>query len=216
MTSLIFLQFLVDVMFLTLVLLHLTKKNFIAVIAFGVQSLMLAMLFFVSFLETGNRYILLMVFFTFAIKVVLAPLFFIRLIRKYQLYFSVNTYLSMPATLGIIAGLTFMAHSARFVPLTQIVPEHQMLLSLALSLIFIALFLIINRKEAISQILSVLALENSIVVFIIFAGLEQSPNLQIGILFNIFVWIVIATVFVSMIYKHFWSHDVTVMKNLTD
>lgn len=214
--SILFLQFLVDVLFLTLVLLHLTKKNFLAVIAFSVQSLVVMIIFLNSFLETGNIYIFLMVLFTLIVKVILAPLFFIHLIRKYKLSFSVNTYLSMPLTLIVIATLTFMAHSYKFVPLTSIIPAHQVLLSLALSAIFVSLFLIVNRKEAISQIISVLSLENSIVVFVIFAGLEQSPSLQIGVIFNIFVWIMIATVFVSMIYKHFGSHDVTAMKNLTD
>jgi len=214
--SIFFLQFLVDIIFLTLVVMHLTKKNFVAVVAFSVQSFVLTLLFFASFLETNNASILLMVFFTLLIKVILAPMFFLRLIRENHLSFSVNTYLSMPITLVIIAVLTFMAHSSKFVPLTQIVPTHQVLLSIALSSIFIALFLIVNRKETISQILSVLSLENSIVVFIIFAGLEQSPNLQIGILFNIFVWIMIATVFVSLVYKHFGSSNVTTMKNLTD
>jgi len=214
--SIFFLQFLVDIIFLTLVVMHLTKKNFVAVVAFSVQSFVLTLLFFASFLETNNVSILLMVFFTLLIKVILAPMFFLRLIRENHLSFSVNTYLSMPITLVIIAVLTFMAHSSKFVPLTQIVPTHQVLLSIALSSIFIALFLIVNRKETISQILSVLSLENSIVVFIIFAGLEQSPNLQIGILFNIFVWIMIATVFVSLVYKHFGSSNVTTMKNLTD
>lgn len=214
--SILFLQFLVDVLFLTLVLLHLTKKNFLAVIAFCVQSLVVMIIFLNSFLETGNIYIFLMVLFTLIVKVILAPLFFIHLIRKYKLSFSVNTYLSMPLTLIVIATLTFMAHSYKFVPLTSIIPAHQVLLSLALSAIFVSLFLIVNRKEAISQIISVLSLENSIVVFVIFAGLEQSPSLQIGVIFNIFVWIMIATVFVSMIYKHFGSHDVTAMKNLTD
>jgi len=214
--SIFFLQFLVDIIFLTLVVMHLTKKNFVAVVAFSVQSFVLTLLFFASFLETNNASILLMVFFTLLIKVILAPMFFLRLIRENHLSFSVNTYLSMPITLVIIAVLTFMAHSSKFVPLTQIVPDHQVLLSIALSSIFIALFLIVNRKETISQILSVLSLENSIVVFIIFAGLEQSPNLQIGILFNIFVWIMIATVFVSLVYKHFGSSNVTTMKNLTD
>ncbi len=157
-----------------------------------------------------------MVVFTFIVKVILSPLFFVRLIKKYKLSFSVNTYLSMPITLIVIAILTFMAHSKKFLPLTSIVPDHQVILSLALSALFVSLFLIVNRKEALSQIISILSLENSIVVFAIFAGLEQSPSLQIGIIFNIFVWIMIATVFVSMIYKHFGSSDVTSMNNLKD
>lgn len=214
--SIFFLQFLVDVLFLTLILLHLTKKNFLAVVAFSVQSFIVTIVFLNSFLETGNIYIFFMVLFTFIVKVILAPLFFTRLIKKHQLSFSVNTYLNMPITLIVIAILTFLAHSQKFLPLTQIVPLHESILSLTLSCIFVSLFLIVNRKEAISQIISILSLENSIVVFAIFAGLEQSPSLQIGIIFNIFVWIMISTVFVSMIYKHFGSSDVTAMKNLID
>jgi len=67
-----------------------------------------------------------------------------------------------------------------------------------------------------SQIIGILSLENTIVAFTIFAGLEQSASLQIGIIFDIFVWLIIATVFVSMIYKHFGSLDVTSMKTLKD
>jgi len=214
--SIPFLQFLVGVLFLTLVFNHLTKKDFLSVISFSVQSSVVTLVFFHSFLETGNIYLFLMVVFTFIVKVILAPMFFVRLINRYHLPFSVSTYLSMPITLIVIAVLTFMAHSQKFVPLTNIVPSHQIILSLALSSIFVSLFLIVNRKEALSQIISILSLENSIVVFAIFAGLEQSPSLQIGIIFNIFVWIMIAIVFVSMIYKHFGSGDVTSMNNLKD
>ena len=81
---------------------------------------------------------------------------------------------------------------------------------------FLSLFLIINRKSALSQIVGILSLENSIVAFAIFAGLEQSLSLQIGILFDISVWLIIATVFMSMMYTHFGSLDVTDMKKLKD
>jgi hydrogenase-4 membrane subunit HyfE len=214
--NILFLQFLLGILFLTVIFLHLAKKNFTAAIAYGIQSLMICIIFLNSFFETGNIYIYIVVLFTLVIKVILAPLFFIRLIKKHALSFSVSTYLNTPLTLIIIAVLTFIAHSQKFVPLTSIFPAHQALLSLALSSIFLSLFLIINRKGVISQILGILSLENSIVAFIVFAGLEQSPGLQIGVIFNLFVWIVITTVFASMIYEHFGSHDVTSMKNLTD
>jgi len=211
-----FLQFLLGIMFLTVIFLHLAKKNFTAAVAYGIQSLMICLIFLNSFFETGNIYTYIVVLLTLIVKVILAPLFFIRLIKKHTLSFSVNTYLNTPFTLIIIAVLTSIAHSQKFLPLTDIFPTHQALLSIALSSIFLSLFLIINRKGAISQILGILSLENSIVAFIVFAGLEQAPGLQIGVIFNIFVWIIIATIFASMVYKHFGSHDVTSMKSLTD
>lgn len=214
--NILFLQFLIGVIFLTLVFLHLTKKNFPAVVSFGLQSFAVAMIFLIYFLETRNIFIFLMVILTLIIKVILAPLFFTRFIKKHKLSFSESTYLNMPLTLIVIVVLTFLAHSGKFLPLTNIIFENHVILSLALSAIFISLFLIINRKGALSQILAILSLENSIVAFIIFAGLEKSPGLQIGVIFNIFVWIIIATVFMSMIYKHFESHDVTAMNELKD
>ena len=152
----------------------------------------------------------------FIVKVVLAPIFFIKLIKKYALVFSVDAYLGTPITLIVITIIIFITNSQKFLPLSNILPDNKILLSLTLSSIFLSLFLIINRKEALSQIIGILSLENSIVAFSIFAGLEQSPALQLGIIFNIFIWIIIAVVFMSMIYKHFGSLNVSYIKNLKD
>lgn len=210
------LQFLLSILFLTIVFLHLARKNFTAIIAYGVQSLMIFLFLFDSFLETGSVYLLVVVALTLVVKVILAPIFFTQLVRKHALTFTVTTYFNVPLTLIVIALLTLLASSHKLAPLTKIVPDHQHLLSLALSALFLSLFLIINRRGALSQILGILSIENSILAFVIFAGLEQSPILQIGIIFNIFIWIIIATVFISMLYKHFRTLDVTLMKNLKD
>ena len=67
-----------------------------------------------------------------------------------------------------------------------------------------------------SQIIGILSLENGIVAFALFSGLEQSPALQIGIMFDLLVWVIIAAVFISMIYKQFGSLDVTELKHLKE
>lgn len=210
------LKFLVEVIFGTIIFLHLTKKNFGSAIAYGLQSLAIMAILLEYYFETGNSSLLFMAGFVCLVKVVIAPIFFIKLIQKHHLTFSVSTYLNTPLTFILIAVLTFLAHSQRFFPLTNIVPAHQPLLALALSSLFLSLFLMINRKGALSQMIGILSLENSMVVFTMFAGLEQSLALQLGIIFNIFIWLMIATVFVSMMYTHFGSLDVSSMKNLKD
>jgi hydrogenase-4 component E len=210
------LQFLLEIVFGTIIFLQLTKKNFGAVLAYGLQSLAITAILFGSFFETSNLFLLFIALLVLFVKVILAPVFFIKLIKKHELTFSGNTYLNMPLTLLIIAILTFVAHSQKFTPLTGILQADQVLLPLAFSSMLLSLFLLINHKGALSQIIAVLSLENSIVAFTIFAGLEQSPTLQLGILFNIFIWLIIATVFVSIIYKHFGSLDITTMNNLKD
>jgi hydrogenase-4 component E len=195
---------------------HLTKKNDSAAIAYGVQSLAVVAIMFGSFLETRNVSLLIVILMTLAAKVFLAPIFLIKFIKKHKLAFSANTYLGAPFTLIIVAVLAVIANSYKLEPLTAIVAGHKTCLSLALASMFVSLFLIVNHKEAISQILGVLSLENSIVAFAIFAGLEQSASLQLGIIFDICVWFVIAVAFMSMIYKYFGSLDVTSMKDLKE
>lgn len=215
MNTLIY-QILLGIVFLTVVFFHLTKKNFEAALAYGVQSLAIVIIIFFSNSDSFNIFLYFITIVILTVKVILAPAFFIKLIQKHKLTFSVSTYLNTPLTLISIAVLTFIAHSQKLAPLTDILPANQALLSLAFSSMLLSLFLLINRKGAFSQILGILSFENSIVAFAIFAGLEESSTLQLGIIFDIIVWLVIATMFVSMLYKHFGSLDVTSMRHLKD
>lgn len=214
--NIIFSQFLLVSLFISIVFLHIAKKNFGIAIAYGIQSLVVALILFNAFLETGIKSLLLIAFIMIIIKAILAPIFIIKLIKKYEFKFSVTTYFNVPITLIIVAILTAVAHSDKFNALVNIVPANSQFLSIIFSALLIALFLIINRQGALAQIIGVLALENCIVAFAFFAGLEQAPALQIGIIFNIAVWIVIATIFISMIYQHFRTINVTEMKRLKD
>lgn len=212
----VFTQFLLTLFFITIVFFHIAKKNFGVAITYGIQSFLIVVLLVGAFFETGASSLLLIAALVLIIKVVLAPLFVIKLIKKHELKFLVSTYVNLPLTLIIVAALTVIAHSRIFTSLVIIIPANQQQLSMALSALLISFFLIINRKGALSQIIGILSLENSIVVFAFFAGLEQTAALQIGIIFDIVVWLIIATVFISMIYKHFGSLDVTEMRSLKD
>jgi hydrogenase-4 component E len=210
------LQFLLAIIFLTIVFLHIAKKNNEAIVAYGIQSAAIVALLFNSFFTTGHISLLFIALLTLVVKAILAPAFFTRLIRLHELTFAVSTYINTPLTLIAVAALTAVAHSEKVSPLTSIIAANHLLLSLALSSLFLSLFLIVNRRGALSQIIGILSFENSIVAFSIFAGLEQSLGLQMGVIFDMFVWIVIATVFVSMLYRHFGSLDVTSLKQLKD
>jgi hydrogenase-4 component E len=152
----------------------------------------------------------------FVVKVLVAPRFFFGLVKKHQLKFSVSTYLNSPATLIVLALLTGVTYSQLFLPLTILSQNEGKTLLLAVATMFISIFLIINRRGALSQMIGILSLENGIVSFATLAGLEQAPGLQIGIMFDILVWIIIASVFASMLYRQFGSLDVTSMTHLKE
>lgn len=202
--------------FTSTVVLHLIKKNTTAVYLYILQSSSIATLLILTSIEKSSILLLIAIIATIAVKVIIAPYFFLSVIKKHQLKSSAETYLSSPVTLLVIVVLVALTKTDFFKPLIFLVPSEPNLLFISIASILVSIFLCINRKGALSQLTGILSLENSIVAFAIFAGLEQSPSLQLGITFNILVWIIIASVFASMIFKQFGSIDVSKMKKLTE
>src|SRR3989344_7345334 len=102
----LFLQFLIIIIFLTVVFLHVSKKNSTAITLYLIQSLAITAVLLVSFFDTHSVLLLAVALLTFAVKAVVAPLFFARLVRKHQLKFSASTYLNLPMSLIMVAILT--------------------------------------------------------------------------------------------------------------
>lgn len=200
----------------TVVLLNLTKKDSIAVKLYMLQSAAIAILLLLSSFQKLSLLLLIAIIATIAVKVVFAPYFFLKLIKRHPSNFSHSTFLNTPLTVAVMVLLSILTQASFFKPLIFLSPSSQDLLFISMATILISLFLSINRKGALSQALGVLSLENSIVSFALFAGLEQSPALQLGITASIFIWVTIASIFTTMIFRQFGSLDVSSMRELTE
>lgn len=208
--------FLETMLFASVVFMHIAKKNSGVIFLYAAQSLIIAIALFYSSLTEYSLLLVVVAVATFLVKVIIVPYFFSGLIKKHRLQFSVSTYLNTPMTLIALALLTALSYSHFFGPLAILAPDRENALSLAIAMVLISIFLIINRKGALSQMVGILSLENAIVSFAYVAGLETTAGLQVGILFDIFIWVVIATVFASMIYRHFGSLNVSILKHLKE
>lgn len=206
----------ITVLFAVAVFLHLTRKNYSALQLYMVQSAAIAFLLFASLLARFSLLGMIALASTIVVKIVVTPYYFSRLIKRHQLKYSVNTYLNTPLTLVVVTALVALTQSDFFTPLAGLSSAGDKPLRLAFATILISIFLCISRRGALSQILGILSMENGVVAFAMLAGLEQSPGLQLGITFNILIWVTIATVFAAMIFKQFGSLDVTAMKHLKD
>lgn len=204
------------ILFASVIFMHLSKKSSSVISLYVLQSLVIAILLFGSAFQEASWSLFLVALVVFVVKVVVSPYFFHRLVSENQLKFTASTYLNGPMTLVILALLTGVTYSRFFKPLTILSADHQNTLLLAVAMMLISIFLIINRKGALSQMIGVLSLENGIVSFAFLAGLEQTPGLQLGIIFDILVWIIIATLFATMVYKQYGSLDVTAMTHLKE
>jgi hydrogenase-4 component E len=202
--------------FVSIVFMHLTKKNSSIIYLYATQSLVLTLPLFAFAVIQRSLLLFSVAAITVIVKVIIAPRFFSRLIQKHDLVFSVSMYLSAPLSLVVIALFAMGANIPAVQPYFRLTGAHEHALSLMTAAMFVSLFLIINRKGALSQIVGVLSLENSITAAALLAGLEQSSGFQIGLLFEILIWIVIATIFISMLHKHFGSLDVATMRHLQE
>lgn len=208
--------FLEAVIIMSVIFLHLIKKNSSAIFLYVAQSTVVALLLFFSSLEKSSFLLGIAIIATVAVKLIVAPYFFLSVVRKHGVRFLVGTNFNVPITLCIITALTALTRTHIFSQFAFLGASDKDILLIPFATILISFFLIINGKGALSQVLGILSLENGIVSFALFAGLEQNPGLQLGITINIFIWIILASVLTSMIFRHYGSLDVTAMKRLTD
>lgn len=201
-------------MFLSAFLMNVVKKNTVLVLLYFIESVALTVLLGSYAIMETSLSLFTVVLVMFAVKVIIGPTLFIRIIRQSKINFTDSTYLNIPLTIGTLVGISMFAQSEIFssfsFPATSI-PQLRLLL---FGGIFISLFLIINRKGLISQVLGILSLENFIYGTSLFLGIKQQPYLEIGILFDVLFWIIIARVLIHFIYKHFRSFDVTELTQL--
>lgn len=202
------------IIFLSVILIHLTQKNVSVVYFYAIQSLVIASLLLYTSIIDHSLSLAGVAVLILAIKVIFGPRYFLKLVRKHEIQTTASNYLNLPLTLAAIAGLTMLAYTKFFQPLISLAPVNHNALLISVATIFISLFIIINRKGALSQMIGVLCLENAIFSFFFAAGLGQGAGLELGIVFDILVWILIASTFVSMVYKKFGTVDVTVMTDL--
>jgi hydrogenase-4 component E len=203
-------------LFASVIFLHLAKKSSLAVTLYVGQSIIIAGLLFYSAFRDASVPLALTAFAVLAVKAVVAPYFIRRLIAAHELKFTASTYLNAPLTLLALAVITAFSFSNLLKPFAVMNGANGSLPLLAIAMIFASVFLIVNHKDALSQMIGILSLENSIVLFAFVTGLEQAPSLELGIIFDLLVWILIATIFISMVYRRFGTLDVSEMKHLKE
>ncbi len=211
-----FILFLETLLFSSVILMNLARKNFQVVYLYAAQSLIITFVLFNSALRDMSFLLLAVVMLTFLVKVIVAPYFFSGLLKKHQLHFTASNYFNIPMTLVGLTAITIFSFSHFLRPLIILAPKNENALLLAMAMMFASIFLTMNRKGVLSQMVGILSLENAIVSFAFLSGLESSVGPQVGILFDILVWIIIASIFASMIYRHFGSFDVSTMKSLKE
>ena len=200
--------------YLSVVLMNMVKKNTTIVTIYIIQSIALVTLLGISAYNEFSLELLVITVCIITIKIIIAPFLFMRFIKQGEVTFSASTYLNIPLTLCALLALSIFAQSEVFTPFSAYMHNVPLLRLLLFGSVLMSIFLTINRKGVLSQVIGVLSLENCIYALGLFLGVKQLATLEVGMLFDVLFWIIIANAFIALIFKHYKSIDVTKLSSL--
>lgn len=200
--------------FLTVVGMQIARRSSRIMMLYLLQSLAVVGLVLSSSIEEKHLSVFIVGIVILLIKGIAAPLFFSRFITREQRELRAETYLNLPVTLGVMLGLMMFVRSAYLAPLLAFFPANSMAMTLVISGIFISLFLIVNRRGVLAQLIGILSFENGLVAFSTLSGTIHSFIIEAWILFDILLWIIIAIILSRFVHDHFGTHDTRKMSIL--
>lgn len=190
------------------------RALFTAIRLYGVQSLLLAIVAVTMALAEGRHHLFVTAGLTLALKVVLIPLFLMRVVDRIGIHREIEPWLNVPTSLLVCLGLTVVGYrvSTGFPDGATGVTHHVM--GVGLSLLFIGLFLMVTRRKAVTQILAVLTIENA--VFLVALGVPSGMPLvvELGISFDVMLAVLVLGILVRRIVDRFESMDVSRLSSL--
>lgn len=182
--------------------------------AFALQSWGLALLALVIALWAGNLELLGVAVLVFLVKGLVIPRVLQRAVANLGLEHSALPYLSTPIALSVCGSLVVVAFyvmgpvtASNSLPTAGAIP-------LAFAGVLIGLFVTVNRRRALTQILGFLTLESGIFLFALLATYGVPFVVEIGVFIDVLVAVLIMEVFIYRIKDNFDSIDVGRMGEL--
>lgn len=155
---------------------------------------------------------------TLVIKSIIIPKVLTYVTRKLEIEFKLETnpYLSIRASVLVSAFLVALSYFLiQQIPFKsdQIVNVY---LPVSVAQFFIGLFVLVNRRTVLSQVVGLLIIENGLFLFAIALTHGVSLLIEIGIFIDILVGILISSILLFRISRTFDSLDVGKLENLRD
>ncbi|HEV2192196.1 MAG TPA: NADH-quinone oxidoreductase subunit K [Nitrosopumilaceae archaeon] len=155
---------------------------------------------------------------TLIIKSIIIPKVLTYVTRKLEIEFKLETnpYISIRASVIISALLVALSYF-----LTQQIPFKSdqivnVYLPVSMAQFFIGLFVLVNRRTVLNQVVGLLIIENGLFLFTLALTHGVSLLIEVGIFVDILVGIVISSILLFRISRTFDSLDVGKLENLRD
>lgn len=202
------------VMLVLQLLLAVQKMLRMSIRLFALQSLMLSAIAAIIAAFYHANHVFLVALLTLAGKVFFLPWFLNRLVRQIKIDQEVEPLCSPPMTLLACGGLTLLGHIVAR-PFTTLERLGSNTLAIAFTLLLTGLFLMFNRRKALTQVLALLTVENGVMLAAVALTTYGMPLVvELGVFFDVLVAVMVLGILVFRIRETFASVDVSKLNSL--
>lgn len=151
---------------------------------------------------------------TFAGKVIALPWFLRRLVRQIGIEQEMHPWINAPTAMLLCGGFTLLGYLVAR-PFSSAGNLGHNTFGVAIALVLMGFFLMINRRRAITQVLALLCAENGLFLAAISLTTYGMPLVvELGIFFDLFIAVMVLGILVFRIRATFASIDVDKLNQL--
>lgn len=181
---------------------------------FALQSLMLASIAGIVASAHHAGHLLVVAVLTVAGKVLFLPWMLGRLTRRIHLAQEIEPMLNAPTSMLICGALTIMGYLVAR-PFSAGGRLGANTLAVAVTLLLTGLFLMINRREALTQVLALLTVENGVMLAAVALTSQGMPLVvEVGVFLDVMAAVLVLGVLVRRIRKSFSTMDIGLLNQL--
>jgi hydrogenase-4 component E len=181
---------------------------------YAIQSLFLAGIAAVVAYSHNAYDVYVVVVLTLVGKVAFLPWLLDRQVRRMKIVQEVEPLVNFPASMVICGGLTLLGYVVAR-PFTSLDRLGNNTLAVAITLVLTGIFLMINRRKAITQVLALLTVENGVMLAAVALTTYGMPLVvELGVFFDVMVAVMILGILVYRIRETFESMDVRKLSQL--
>lgn len=182
--------------------------------SFARQSFFFVLVILTVAATTGTRELYLVAALVFLLKVLVIPRLLHRVLGAVGANPEVRPYVNVPFSLAIAGILTMVAYAvAEPVMALSNLPTRDSI-PLAISVIFTGLFIVVSRREALTQIVGFLVMENGIALLAVLATYGIPLIVELGVFLDVLLGFLVMLVFVHRIRETFETIDVERLRKL--
>jgi hydrogenase-4 component E len=166
--------------------------------------------------SAGLRHLWYSAALTLILKVVLLPLILLRLVQRLQAQWDTEPLINIPTTMLLGVGLVIFAFGLAQ-PISALATTiTRNTLGIALAIILLAFLMMITRRNAVSQVLGFLAMENGLFFAATSATYGMPMVVELGIALDVLVGVLVLGVFFFQIREQFDSLDLHNLESLKE